>query len=91
MIGRVVKSLSGFYEVQTEAGVVTCRAREPFPKGGPHPPHRGLGGDFLHRQPGYGGGNFAPQEPLSPACGGQFGRVGGVCRQCESRHGALPH
>ena len=27
MIGRIVKSLSGFYEVKTEAGTVTCRAR----------------------------------------------------------------
>lgn len=26
-IGRIVKSLSGFYEVETAAGVVTCRAR----------------------------------------------------------------
>ena len=34
MIGRIVKSLSGFYEVQTEAGVVTCRARGHFRKDG---------------------------------------------------------
>ena len=34
MIGRIVKSLSGFYEVQTEAGVVTCRARGHFRKEG---------------------------------------------------------
>jgi ribosome biogenesis GTPase len=25
--GRIVRSLSGFYEVQTEEGTVTCRAR----------------------------------------------------------------
>ncbi len=25
--GRIIRSLSGFYEVQTEAGLVTCRAR----------------------------------------------------------------
>lgn len=25
--GRIVKSLSGFYDVQTQAGIVTCRAR----------------------------------------------------------------
>lgn len=34
MIGRIVKSLSGFYEVQTEAGMVTCRARGHFRKEG---------------------------------------------------------
>ena len=34
MIGRIVKSLSGFYEVQTEAGVGTCRARGHFRKEG---------------------------------------------------------
>ena len=25
--GRIVRSLSGFYDVQTETGIVTCRAR----------------------------------------------------------------
>lgn len=27
MIGRIVKSLSGFYDVQTQEGILTCRAR----------------------------------------------------------------
>ncbi len=27
MIGRIIRSLSGFYDVQTEEGVITCRAR----------------------------------------------------------------
>ena len=26
-VGRIIRSLSGFYEVQTENGLVTCRAR----------------------------------------------------------------
>lgn len=34
MIGRIICSLSGFYEVQTEAGIVTCRARGHFRKEG---------------------------------------------------------
>ena len=25
--GRIIRSLSGFYEVQTQQGTVTCRAR----------------------------------------------------------------
>ena len=28
--GRIVKSLSGFYDVQTEKKVITCRARGSF-------------------------------------------------------------
>lgn len=34
MTGRIIRSLSGFYEVQTEAGLVTCRARGHFRKDG---------------------------------------------------------
>ncbi|MCI6729801.1 MAG: ribosome small subunit-dependent GTPase A [Candidatus Faecousia sp.] len=34
MIGRIVRSLSGFYEVQTEQGPVTCKARGHFRKEG---------------------------------------------------------
>lgn len=34
MIGRIVRSLSGFYEVQTETGLVTCKARGHFRKEG---------------------------------------------------------
>lgn len=34
MIGRIVRSLSGFYEVQTEQGSVTCKARGHFRKEG---------------------------------------------------------
>lgn len=37
MTGRIVKSLSGFYEVQTEQGLVTCRARGHFRKEGLSP------------------------------------------------------
>ncbi len=32
MTGRIIRSLSGFYEVQTEKGTVTCRARGNFRK-----------------------------------------------------------
>ncbi len=32
MTGRIIRSLSGFYEVQTEKGPVTCRARGNFRK-----------------------------------------------------------
>lgn len=34
MTGRIVRSLSGFYEVQTQGGTVTCRARGHFRKDG---------------------------------------------------------
>ena len=35
--GRILRSLSGFYDVQTEAGIVTCRARGILRKGGNSP------------------------------------------------------
>ena len=37
---RIIKALSGFYYVQTEDGVVECRARGPFPAAGPVAPRR---------------------------------------------------
>ena len=43
MTGRIVRSLSGFYDVQTEAGVVTCRGRGSLRKGGDSP----LTGDLV--------------------------------------------
>ena len=43
MTGRIIRSLSGFYEVQTEAGPVTCRARGHFRKDGQTP----LTGDLV--------------------------------------------
>lgn len=41
--GRIVRSLSGFYEVQTPAGVVTCRGRGSLRRGGDSP----LTGDMV--------------------------------------------
>ena len=32
--GRIVRSISGFYDVRTPAGVVTCRARGILRRGG---------------------------------------------------------
>ncbi len=43
MTGRIVRSLSGFYDVQTETGVVTCRGRGSLRKGGDSP----LTGDLV--------------------------------------------
>ena len=41
--GRILRSLSGFYDVQTEGGLVTCRARGIFRKNGQSP----LTGDMV--------------------------------------------
>ena len=41
--GRILRSLSGFYDVQTEKGLVTCRARGILRKGGNSP----LTGDMV--------------------------------------------
>lgn len=41
--GRIVRSLSGFYDVQTEAGIVTCRGRGHLRKGNAIP----LTGDMV--------------------------------------------
>lgn len=41
--GRIVRSLSGFYDVQTPAGVVTCRGRGSLRRGGGSP----LTGDMV--------------------------------------------
>ncbi len=41
--GRIIRSLSGFYEVQTEAGVITCRGRGSLRKNGESP----LTGDLV--------------------------------------------
>ena len=41
--GRIVRSLSGFYEVQTHGGIVTCRGRGSLRKGGDSP----LTGDMV--------------------------------------------
>ena len=43
MTGRIIRSLSGFYEVQTVSGPVTCRARGHFRKEGASP----LTGDLV--------------------------------------------
>ena len=43
MTGRIVRSLSGFYDVQTTAGVITCRARGILRKEG----HSPLTGDLV--------------------------------------------
>ena len=43
MTGRIVRSLSGFYDVQTPAGVITCRARGILRKEGNSP----LTGDLV--------------------------------------------
>ena len=37
MTGRIVRSLSGFYDVWTPAGVITCRARGILRKEGNSP------------------------------------------------------
>lgn len=47
MIGRIVKSLSGFYDVRTDEGVITCRARGHFRKDGQSP----LVGDWAEITP----------------------------------------
>ena len=41
--GRILRSLSGFYDVQTSAGVITCRARGILRKDGNTP----LTGDMV--------------------------------------------
>ena len=41
--GRILRSISGFYDVQTPAGVITCRARGIFRKTGQTP----LTGDLV--------------------------------------------
>ena len=41
--GRIIRSLSGFYEVQTDKGVVTCRGRGSLRKNGQTP----LTGDIV--------------------------------------------
>ena len=41
--GRIIRSLSGFYEVQTESGVITCRGRGSLRKNGDTP----LTGDLV--------------------------------------------
>ena len=43
MTGRIVRSLSGFYDVQTEQGIITCRGRGSLRKGGQSP----LTGDMV--------------------------------------------
>ena len=43
MTGRIIRSISGFYEVQTPAGVVTCRARGALRRGSASP----LTGDMV--------------------------------------------
>ena len=42
-VGRIVRSLSGFYDVQTEAGLITCRGRGSLRRGGESP----LTGDLV--------------------------------------------
>ena len=41
--GRIIRSLSGFYEVQTENGTVTCRGRGSLRRSGDSP----LTGDLV--------------------------------------------
>ena len=41
--GRIVRSLSGFYDVQTQQGIITCRGRGSLRKGGQSP----LTGDMV--------------------------------------------
>ena len=41
--GRIIKSLSGFYDVQTRGGVVTCRGRGSLRRTGDSP----LTGDLV--------------------------------------------
>ena len=43
MTGRIIRSISGFYDVQTPAGVVTCRARGALRRGSASP----LTGDMV--------------------------------------------
>jgi len=43
MTGRIIRSISGFYDVQTSAGVVTCRARGALRRGNASP----LTGDLV--------------------------------------------
>ena len=43
MTGRIIRSLSGFYEVQTQAGTVTCRGRGSLRRGNESP----LTGDMV--------------------------------------------
>ena len=43
MTGRIIRSISGFYDVQTPAGVVTCRARGALRRGNASP----LTGDLV--------------------------------------------
>ena len=52
MTGRILRSLSGFYDVQTPAGVITCRARGILRKEGNSP----LTGDMVEITAEYGKG-----------------------------------
>ena len=57
--GRIVKSLSGFYDVQTESGVITCRARGHLRRGGKPP----LVGDIVQISVEKGKGMVESIEP----------------------------
>lgn len=52
LTGRILRSLSGFYDVQTPAGVITCRARGILRKEGNSP----LTGDWVEITAEYGKG-----------------------------------
>ena len=43
LTGRIIRSLSGFYEVQTQSGTVTCRGRGSLRRGNESP----LTGDMV--------------------------------------------
>lgn len=57
--GRIIKSLSGFYDVQTESGVVTCRARGHMRQESESP----LTGDFVRISVERGKGMVESIEP----------------------------
>ncbi len=57
--GRIVKSLSGFYDVQTETGVITCRARGHLRRGNQSP----LVGDVVQISVERGKGMVEAIEP----------------------------
>lgn len=89
--GRIVRSLSGFYDVVLPDGTLTCKARGILRKQGLSP----LTGDMavVTRQ-----GEKGMVEQILPRKNSfvrpavaQCGCTGDFCRQCESRNGALPY
>ena len=61
--GRILRSISGFYDVQTPQGMVTCRGRGSLRKGGDSP----LTGDMVEITVEHGKGMVEQRETYRSA------------------------